>query len=100
MGINDYCDTVFEWIPYNQFIGIKGIGKDGFTYSATWKDGPLYYDYFGKRGWMRKLSMQVVLECFHSSRHTVDEILNKVGMAFFLEFKYFIFLNVIINPTS
>src|SRR5436189_54578 len=33
-------DTVFEWIPYNQLNNIEKIGN---SYSAVWKNGPLYY---------------------------------------------------------
>src|SRR6266496_3236916 len=49
-------NTVYEWIPYNQFNEIKEIGKGGFAtiYSAMWKNGPLYLEsqylesYYGK----------------------------------------------------
>src|SRR5687767_7928799 len=46
LKINKYNDIIFEWIPYNQFSGIKKIGKGGFAtvYSAIWKDGLLNYD--------------------------------------------------------
>ncbi|GBB91715.1 hypothetical protein RclHR1_19090002 [Rhizophagus clarus] len=27
LNINHYYDTVFEWIPYNEFIGIEEVGK-------------------------------------------------------------------------
>ena len=44
-----YCsNTVIEWIPYNQFINIKKIGKDDNNfvtmYSAIWNNGLLYYN--------------------------------------------------------
>src|SRR5438046_1211944 len=44
LKINSSLDTIFEWIPYNQFSHIKEIGKGGFSnvYLAKWKDGPLY----------------------------------------------------------
>ena len=44
--INKPSDIVFEWIPYNQFIDIKKIGRGGFAevYSAIWEDGPLDYN--------------------------------------------------------
>jgi hypothetical protein len=40
-------DDIIEWISYTQFINIKEIGKDYndfIMYSATWNDGPLYYN--------------------------------------------------------
>src|SRR2546430_8380020 len=46
LEINISSDTVFEWIPYNQFNDIKEIDKDNFSTvsSAKWKDGPLYWN--------------------------------------------------------
>ena len=46
LKINDSSDIIFEWIPYSQFSEIKGINKSSFvaTFSAMWKDGPLYWD--------------------------------------------------------
>jgi hypothetical protein len=40
-------NTIFEWIPYNQFDEIKETGKNNSitAYSAIWKDGPLDYIY-------------------------------------------------------
>jgi hypothetical protein len=45
LNIKDLTDPILEWIPYNQFIDIKEIGKDAFSifYSAKWEDGPLEY---------------------------------------------------------
>ncbi|RIA86748.1 hypothetical protein C1645_828817 [Glomus cerebriforme] len=40
LKINDYNDMIFKWIPYNQFIDVKEIDKDGIA-TAIWKDGPL-----------------------------------------------------------
>jgi hypothetical protein len=47
LKINNWNDTVFEWIPFSKFSDIKEIGKSGYSsiYSAIWKDGPLYYDH-------------------------------------------------------
>ncbi len=44
--INKYDDIIFEWIPYNQFLGIEEIYKDDFftVYSAMWKNGPLHWN--------------------------------------------------------
>src|SRR5688572_4825929 len=46
LKINSWKDIVFEWIPYNQFIDFKEVGRSDFTtvYSAIWKDGPFIYD--------------------------------------------------------
>ncbi|CAB5392854.1 unnamed protein product [Rhizophagus irregularis] len=46
LEVSYYNDTIFEWVPYNQFNDIKEIGThDHITvYSAKWKDGPLVYD--------------------------------------------------------
>ena len=46
LKINSKNDTIFEWVPYNQFDNIKEISKSNFTtiYSAIWKNFPLYYD--------------------------------------------------------
>ncbi|CAB4420763.1 unnamed protein product [Rhizophagus irregularis] len=60
LKINNHYDKIVEWIPYNQFINIKEIGKvDDNTaiYSAIWKNGPLYY----KKKWLRKSNEKVVL---------------------------------------
>src|SRR5271156_5713172 len=55
-------DIVFEWIPYNQFMNIKEVGKDNETtlYSAIWKDGPLYFD---SPKWVRDSDKTVNLKC-------------------------------------
>jgi hypothetical protein len=51
LGINDYNDIIFEWIPYKQFNNIRETKKDAFTavYSTKWKDGPLKYNFFNKK---------------------------------------------------
>ena len=56
LNIRYYYDTVFEWIPYDQFSNIKEVDKSGFTtiYSAIWKDGPLKYDIFNKKRWIAR----------------------------------------------
>ncbi|CAB4440474.1 unnamed protein product [Rhizophagus irregularis] len=37
LKINEYKDTIFEWIPYNKFIEINETEKGGF-FTAIWKD--------------------------------------------------------------
>ncbi|GBC05421.1 hypothetical protein RclHR1_06210006 [Rhizophagus clarus] len=53
--------TIFEWIPYNQFINIK----DGDKFSlAIWKDGPLHWNlnkYEYKRDPNRRVSLKKIL---------------------------------------
>ncbi|CAB5347940.1 unnamed protein product [Rhizophagus irregularis] len=62
--INGFNDIVVEWIPYNQFINIKEIGKVddnvAIIYSAIWKNGPSYYR---TKSWIRNSYKKVVLKC-------------------------------------
>ncbi|GBC48518.2 kinase-like domain-containing protein [Rhizophagus irregularis DAOM 181602=DAOM 197198] len=69
LRINNWNDTVFEWIPYSKFSNIKEIGKSGYSsiYSAIWKDGPLYYDHKNSKEWIRKSDKKVVLKCLMTS---------------------------------
>ncbi|GBC02681.1 hypothetical protein RclHR1_04750009 [Rhizophagus clarus] len=71
-------DTLFEWIPYNQFIDIKEIFKDDLIvmYSAIWENGPLNYDYYNEKGWNRESNKNVVLKYLHTSQNINDEFLN------------------------
>uniref|UniRef100_U9TPL8 Protein kinase domain-containing protein n=1 Tax=Rhizophagus irregularis (strain DAOM 181602 / DAOM 197198 / MUCL 43194) TaxID=747089 RepID=U9TPL8_RHIID len=77
LKINDKLDTIFEWIPFNQFNKIEIIGKGGFAivYSAIWKDGPLFYkEKFRRTSGNRK----VALKCLHnSSQNITDEFINE-----------------------
>jgi hypothetical protein len=68
-------DTVFEWIPYNQFYNIKKIDKGGFAtvYAAIWNDGPLYYDSDKKQS-----NKKVALKCLYNSQNITNEFLNEV----------------------
>ncbi|CAB4420289.1 unnamed protein product [Rhizophagus irregularis] len=78
LKINDRSDTIFEWIPFNQFNKIEIIGKGGFAivYSAIWKDGPLFYkEKFRRTSGNRK----VALKCLHnSSQNITDEFINEI----------------------
>jgi hypothetical protein len=74
-----YGDIMFEWIPYNQFDNIKEMGKNGFmtTYSAIWKDGPLYYN--GKYyKYVRDSNKEVALKCLHNSQNPVEFLIDEV----------------------
>ena len=79
LKINKYEDTVFEWIPYNQFNEIKEIGKNSYytMYSAIWKDGPLYYnDQYSN--YTRNSNKEVALKYLHNSGNSTGFLTNKV----------------------
>ncbi|CAB5379074.1 unnamed protein product [Rhizophagus irregularis] len=67
--------SVFEWIPYDEFINIKEIGDKCLT-TAMWKEGPLHYDK-DENELIRGLNGKVVLRYLHNLRDT-KEIINKV----------------------
>ncbi|CAB5297974.1 unnamed protein product [Rhizophagus irregularis] len=78
LKINNKYDTIFEWIPYNQFNKIEEIGKGGFAtvYSAIWKDGPLSYnEKFRRKKGNRKFALKSLL---NSSQNITDEFLNEI----------------------
>ena len=82
LKINQINDTVFEWIPYNQFSDIKEIGKGGFAtvYSAIWKDGQLEYNKDNAE-YVRKsynANKNVALKCLHNSQNITNKFLNEV----------------------
>ncbi|EXX63950.1 Mkk2p [Rhizophagus irregularis DAOM 197198w] len=80
LKINNYNDTIVEWIPYNQFNNIKEIGKGGFAtvYLAIWKDGPLDYQ-FDDNKHIRTPNREVALKCLHNSQNITNEFLNEVN---------------------
>src|SRR4051794_5195799 len=79
LKIDKYSDIIFEWIPYNQFNGIKEIGRGGFAivYSAIWKNGPLRYDENSK-DYTREYDYEVALKCLHNLQNITNEFLNEV----------------------
>ena len=79
LKISNCYSIVFEWIPYNQFDDISEISKDdsAVLYLATWKDGPLDYNYWNKK-WLRESSKKVTLKCLFNSSNIIDEFLDKV----------------------
>ena len=79
LKISDFTDIVFEWIPYNQFDNIEEISKGDFAtiYSATWKNGPLNYNYDNME-YIRKSDKKVALKCLHNSQNISNEFLDKV----------------------
>ena len=50
---------------------VKMIWLYCIHYSATWKDGPLYYNFSNKK-WIRKSDEKVTLKCLHNSQSTND----------------------------
>ena len=78
LKINDHKDIIFEWIPYNQFDGIKEICNNGgfsTVYSAKWKDSPLYWN---EKKYIRYSNKTVALKCLDNSQNITDELLNEV----------------------
>ena len=77
MKINEWNSIVFEWIPYDQFDGVKEMYKsDVFTiYSTIWK-GPLRYD-SDKKKYIKNSDTKVVLKYLHNLQN-INEVLNEV----------------------
>ena len=97
LKIKDWRDIVFEWIPYNQFDYIKEISKGDFAtiYSATWKNGPLYYNYSHKE-YTRKSDKKVALKFLHQkSQNITKEFLNEVWNFLVNLSLIYIFFNII-----
>ncbi|GBB94484.1 hypothetical protein RclHR1_23630001 [Rhizophagus clarus] len=80
LNTNEYENTVFEWIPYNQFCKIKETGRNCFmtTYSSIWKDGPLHKKYGWDRKYTRNLNKEVILKCLHISQNPIESLINEV----------------------
>jgi len=80
LKINYLWDSVFEWIPYNQFNNIgKVINNDIITaYLAVWKNGPLRWN---SVKYMRDDPNTKVALKFYNSRNINDitnEFINEV----------------------
>src|ERR1043166_3821437 len=75
LKINHSWNSVFEWIPYDQFNEIKEIVKNDFVevHTAIWKDGPLHFS----NKWIRKSNGKVVLKCIYNSQNITDEFFNE-----------------------
>ncbi|CAB5385286.1 unnamed protein product [Rhizophagus irregularis] len=73
-------DSLFEWIPYNQFNEIKKIRKGDFAtvYSAIWKNGPLYNNNQLNENYARDSNKKVALKILDNSQNLSSEFLNKV----------------------
>jgi hypothetical protein len=81
LKIKDSHDIVFQWIPCNQFDEIEEISRNGLitTYSAIWKDGPLYRRiiWWGKK-YTRDSNKEVTLNCLHNSKYLIEFLINEV----------------------
>ncbi|EXX62734.1 uncharacterized protein OCT59_008415 [Rhizophagus irregularis] len=77
LKVKDHEDIVFEWISYNQFDRIKEACKNNFitVYSATWRDGPLYYQH---DKYIRDSNKGVSLKFLHSSQNSIEFVINEV----------------------
>ncbi|GET03664.1 kinase-like domain-containing protein [Rhizophagus clarus] len=77
LNINSAEDVVFEWIPYDQFVDIKKIGRGGFAevYSAIWIDGPFHHAY---DEYSRNKPKEVALKCLYNSKNISDQFLNEI----------------------
>src|SRR5207248_5931051 len=80
LKINHQWDIIFEWIPYNQFSGIKEISRSGFAtvYPAIWKDGQLKYSKKEGKYVKSSLNENVALKCLYNSQNIINEFLNEV----------------------
>ncbi|PKK77471.1 hypothetical protein RhiirC2_844286, partial [Rhizophagus irregularis] len=73
---NNSSDIIFEWIAYDQFFDINKVNKNDFstTYSAKWKNGPLYYL---DQKYVRFSSNKVIALKFLHNLKDIDEFLNE-----------------------
>ncbi|CAB5379532.1 unnamed protein product [Rhizophagus irregularis] len=79
LKMDKYIDTVFEWIPYNQFneTNKETCKNDSITvYSAIWKDGPLQYNN-EYNNFTRDSNKKVALKCFCNLQYSIDFLINE-----------------------
>ncbi|UZO11102.1 uncharacterized protein OCT59_002676 [Rhizophagus irregularis] len=74
LNIKTSYDLIFDWIPYNELVEIKEIGKVGF-FVEIWKEGSLHYDVVEKE-WIKE-PKKVVLKYLSDSQNITDESLNE-----------------------
>ncbi|RIA94418.1 kinase-like domain-containing protein [Glomus cerebriforme] len=79
LKINRPTNLIFEWIPYDQFSDIKEKYKNNFTTVclATWKNGPLDYN-FDEKKYTRDSNKIVALKYLHKSQNIVNELQKEV----------------------
>ncbi|RIA89836.1 hypothetical protein C1645_182404 [Glomus cerebriforme] len=72
--VNKSSDTIFEWIPYDQFDNIEEMGKYdcATTYSAIWNVGLPKYKEKGLS------TIKVVLKRLYNTQNITNEILDEV----------------------
>jgi hypothetical protein len=93
LSISDYNDTIFEWIPYDQFIDIKELNNTT-TYSARWKNGPYNYIY-DVNVYLRNLGNKVViLKYLVNLQNITNEFLNEVNRFSTNLFNIFYYINI------
>ncbi|GBB93848.1 hypothetical protein RclHR1_02240020 [Rhizophagus clarus] len=78
ISTNDYNAPIFEWIPYDQFNNIQQIGEKGIANLAIWKNGPLHYDYLGRKEWIRELDKKVCLINYYEIIVATNEFLYEI----------------------
>ncbi|GBC08411.1 hypothetical protein RclHR1_00810003 [Rhizophagus clarus] len=76
LKIDKHDANIFEWISYNEFIGIKEI-KDNCLFTAIWKKGPLSYKRYEKK-LIRKSDEKVYLKYLHNSQDINESFFNKI----------------------
>ncbi|GBB85842.1 hypothetical protein RclHR1_01230005 [Rhizophagus clarus] len=94
LGINDYKDIIFEWIPYNQFNGIKKLNNT--TNLAEWKDGPLSYNYNEINYTRISANLAVILIDLNIPQNITSEFLNEI----ILQYKAFQLYGISQNPNT
>jgi hypothetical protein len=91
LSINDYEDTIFEWIPYDQFNNIKELSSK--IYSARWKNGPLSYN---RNVYLRNsANKEIILKYLVNSQNITNEFLNEVSRFSTNLFKHLYYINIL-----
>ncbi|GBC28050.2 kinase-like domain-containing protein [Rhizophagus irregularis DAOM 181602=DAOM 197198] len=95
-------DSLFEWIPYNQFNEIKEIDKNEFmtVCSAIWIDGPLCRNWLSE--YTRDSNKEVTLKCLNNSQDLIEFVINEAKRYSTKEFNRKIFkpYGITQNPDS
>ncbi|UZO06651.1 uncharacterized protein OCT59_026964 [Rhizophagus irregularis] len=94
LKINDYNDTIIEWIQYNQFNDIKELNST--TYSARWKDGPLTYDHAYKIEYTRNSANKTVI-LKYLIKNITNEFLNET-IEYYNKFQIYKIYGISQNP--
>jgi hypothetical protein len=94
LKINESSDTIFEWIPYDQFSDIKEIGEGGFAkvYSAIWKPREQPINITFEKDYIYRYPKEpkggkVALKCIYNSQNITNEFLNEVCFKFKFDYK-------------